>query len=153
MHSISSTLSSDVAGRSGDRPVRSLLLLTQGLYFAVLGVWPIIDIRSFQAVSGPKTDHLVTGREADHWLVITMGSLITAIGISLLVEFWSKQSSPAITTLAIGSALSLAAVDIVYVSREVIDPIYLADAAIEIAFACIWFVALYMRRRTSDLSA
>jgi hypothetical protein len=143
----------DIAGRSGERPARSWLLLTQGLYFAVLGVWPIIDIRSFQAVSGPKTDHLVTGREADHWLVITVGSLITAIGISLLVELWSKQSSLAITTLAIGSALSLAAVDIVYVSREVIDPIYLADAAIEIAFVCVWFSVIYTSRGTSGLSA
>jgi hypothetical protein len=142
-----------IAGQRGDPPARSWLLLMQGLYFAVLGVWPIIDIRSFQAVSGPKTDHLVTGREADHWLVFTVGSLITAIGISLLVELWSKQSSLAITTLAIGSALSLAAVDIVYVSREVIDPIYLADAAIEIAFVSVWFVVIYANRGTSGLSA
>jgi hypothetical protein len=143
MNSIRSSTNSDIAGLSGNRPVRSWLLLTQGLYFAVLGVWPIIDIRSFQAVSGPKTDHLVTGREDDHWLVMTVGALITTVGISLLVELRSKHPSLAVTTLAILSALSLAAIDIVYVSRKVIDPIYLADAVVEIVFVGLWFAAIY----------
>ena len=40
----------------------------QGLYFAMTGLWPLINIETFQMVTGRKTDHLVTGFEADHWL-------------------------------------------------------------------------------------
>src|SRR4051794_17610666 len=49
------------------------LLWLQGLYYLVTGVWPLVSIETFQTVTGWKTDHLVTGRESDHWLVMTVG--------------------------------------------------------------------------------
>ena len=112
----------------------------QGAYFAVLGVWPILDIESFQAVTGPKTDHLPTGNESDHWLVITVGALITVIGLTLLLAAWRKTITYEIVFLAVGSAIALAIVDVVYVVREVIAPIYLADAVVEGAFCIAWFL-------------
>ena len=39
------------------------LCWVQGAYFLVTGVWPLVSIRSFQAVTGKKTDHLATGSE------------------------------------------------------------------------------------------
>src|SRR5688572_1800997 len=60
------------------------LLWTQGVYFLITGVWPLISIRTFQWVTGPKTDHLHTGREADHWLVMAVGVLVTSVAITLL---------------------------------------------------------------------
>jgi hypothetical protein len=42
-------------------------------------------------VTGPKTDHLVTGRESDHWLVMTVGVLITAVAVTLLVAAWRRH--------------------------------------------------------------
>ncbi len=56
-----------------------LLLWMQGVYFLLFGIGPLIDIRSFKMVTGEKTDHLVTGRESDHWLVMTVGLLIVSI--------------------------------------------------------------------------
>ena len=65
----------------------------QGIYYTLTGIWPILSIQSFQMVTGPKTDHLVTGRESDHWLVMTVAVLIIAIGGTLLVAAWRKDGS------------------------------------------------------------
>jgi hypothetical protein len=115
----------------------------QGLYCLVTGVWPLVSIDTFQMVTGPKTDHLVTGREGDHWLVNTVGVLVTANALVLLLAAWRNRPSPEVVLLAVGSALGLIAIDVVYVTRDVIRPIYLADAALELVFvaAWIWVVA------------
>src|SRR5947209_20610107 len=42
------------------------LLWLQGAYYLATGGWPLISIETFQAVTGKKTDHLITGREGDH---------------------------------------------------------------------------------------
>jgi hypothetical protein len=92
-------------------------------------------------VTGPKTDHLPTGREADHWLVMTAGVLITAIALALLTAAWRRAASAEMTVLAIGSAIGLTVIDVTYVIRGVIAPIYLADAAIEVPLIAAWGVA------------
>ena len=119
----------------------------QGLYFFVLGLWPLADIRSFQLVTGEKTDHLVTGLEADHWLVATVAALIVVIGVVLLVAAWRRRISTEIVLLGIASAAVLAAIDIVYTTRQTISQIYLADAACEIAFIVAWIASTLGRER------
>ena len=49
-----------------------------------------------------------------------------------------------VVLLAVGSALALAAIDVIYVSNGTISPIYLLDAAAELALAGGWALA---RRR------
>ena len=115
------------------------LCLFQGLYFTVMGIWPLISIRTFQMVTGPKTDHIPTGLEADHWLVNTVAVLIVAIGVTLL-SFARHRGLAEAAILAIGSAAGLTAIDVIYVSRRVIAPIYLADAAIEIVLIVLWLM-------------
>lgn len=132
----------------GHRPARpgpglfTALCWLQGLYYLATGVWPLVSIETFQMVTGPKTDHLPTGRESDHWLVMTVGALVTAVALALLVAAWRRRNPPEVGVLAIGCAAALAAIDIIYVAREVIRPIYLADAAIEIILIGAWAVAL-----------
>ena len=53
------------------RSARRRLAIGQGLYFAATGVWPLVHMRSFERVTGPKTDT---------WLVRTVGVLVTVIG-------------------------------------------------------------------------
>jgi hypothetical protein len=115
-----------------------LLCSLQGLYFLITGVWPLASIETFQAVTGPKTDHLVTGRESDHWLVNTVGVLVTANSLVLLLAAWRGRPSPDVILLGIASAVGLIAIDLIYVSREVLAPVYLADAAIELLFVAGW---------------
>jgi hypothetical protein len=110
----------------------------QGIYYLSTGVWPLVSIETFQAVSGNKTDNLPTGHEADHWLVNTVAVLIAADSIVLLFAAWHKQVPSEVAILALGAAAGLTAIDVVYVLRGVIAPIYLADAAMEVPFILLW---------------
>jgi hypothetical protein len=51
----------------------------------------------------------------DHWLVMTVGVLITSIALALLVAARRRQSSPEIAVLAMASALGLTLIDVIYV--------------------------------------
>jgi hypothetical protein len=122
-------------------PASSLFILLcslQGLYFLITGVWPLVSIETFQAVTGQKTDHFVTGRESDHWLVNTVGVLVTANSLVLLLAAWRGRPSLEVILLGIASAVGLIAIDVVYVLREVLAPVYLADAANELLFVAGW---------------
>jgi len=120
----------------------------QGLFYLATGVWPLISIRSFQAVTGPKTDHLPTGREADHWLVMTAGVLITSIALAFLTAAWNRSKSTEIAVLGISAAIGLTAIDVIYVSRGVIAPIYLLDAGIEVSLIIAWLFCLNRKEAT-----
>ena len=140
-------------GTTGVGSVRRVLLWIQGAYFLVTGVWPLVSVRTFQMVTGPKTDHLPTGREADHWLVMTAGVLITAIGLSLLLGAWRDKCSAETMLLAIAASFGLTCIDIIYVWREVIAPVYLVDAGIEILLIAAWLAAILLPRLTAHGAA
>lgn len=82
----------------------------------------------------------MTGPKRDFWLVQTVGALIGVSGATLAIAARDRDSleRPALRVLAIGTALSLTAVDLVFVLRRRISPIYLADAAIELAIVTGW---------------
>jgi hypothetical protein len=114
------------------------LLWVQGVYYFITGIWPLLSIRTFQMVTGPKTDHLTTGRQADHWLVMTVGVLICSIAITLLVAAWRKSFHFELAILALTAAAALTGIDIFYVARGAIAKIYLLDAALEIPLILAW---------------
>jgi hypothetical protein len=103
----------------------------QGVYFAATGVWSLVDIDSFQAVTGAKTDL---------WLVYTVGVLVLAVGVVLLSAAWSGRTTPEVVLLGVGSAAALAGIDVVFVARGVIAPVYLLDAAAEGVLILGWLV-------------
>ena len=107
------------------------LALAQGVVYLVSGVWPLVHMRSFEAV---------TGRKTDRWLVKTVGALVTAIGGGLVLAGRRRRTTPEIALLAGGSALGLAAIDVVYVAKGRISPVYLLDATIELPLAAAWAV-------------
>src|SRR5690349_7182268 len=118
-------------------PKRSFSVYTamcwgQGLYYALFGIWPLVNFDTFLMVTGKKGkyDHMGTGLKADHWLVYTVGLLIVAISIPLLMAAVRRTRAAEIAALAIASSGALMAVDILYTQRRVIEPIYLLDAAI-----------------------
>jgi hypothetical protein len=99
-----------------------LLLSCQAAYYLLTGIWSLISLRTFEAVTGPKTDG---------WLVRTVGLLAAVIGATIGVAAWRGQHTPELLVLAFGSALAFAAIDLVYALGGVISPIYLADAALQ----------------------
>jgi hypothetical protein len=98
-------------------------LMVQGGYYVVTGVAPFVSRRAFEAVTGPKTEW---------WLVQTVGAVVTAVGTALLSGARSGRVTPELRGLATGCAISLAAIDTVYVARRRIAPTYLLDAAAQL---------------------
>src|SRR5437588_11278415 len=94
-------------------PLVRVVCLAQGFYYVLTGLWPLVSIETFQMVTGRKTDHLPTGREADHWLVMTVGVLVTAIALALLVAAWRRQPYVEAAILAIAPALGLTGIDVI----------------------------------------
>lgn len=71
-----------------------LIAVLQGAYFVLTGVWPLISIDTFQKITGPKTDL---------WLVKTVGSLIAAVGLVILLAELRGDVAFEIFFLAVGS--------------------------------------------------
>jgi hypothetical protein len=113
------------------RDLDTALATGQGLYYLVTGVWPLLSMRSFEAVTGPK---------ADRWLVKTVGVLIGVIGGVLMLAGRRRRVPLEPTLLAMGSAAGLAAIDTIYASKGRISKIYLLDAAAEVALIAAWAV-------------
>jgi hypothetical protein len=114
------------------------LCCTQGVYWLITGCWPLISISTFQAVTGKKTDNLVTGLESDHWLVNTAAVLIIADSLVFLAAAIRKSLSFDVVILGITSTAALMAIDIFYSVRGTISPVYLADAALESLLLFNW---------------
>jgi hypothetical protein len=101
----------------------------QAAYYVATGVVPLVSMRAFEAVTGAKTDR---------WLVKTVGLLVAAIGSGLALASYRRQLSPEMALVAAGSAAALATVDMVYVAKGRISPVYLIDAVIEAGVLAAW---------------
>jgi hypothetical protein len=89
-------------------------------FFVIGGLWSVLSRRSFEAVSGPKVDY---------WLVRTVGGLLTVVGAVIAAANHYGRLTPEIRWLATGTSGVLIAIDLVYVARRRISPVYLVDAA------------------------
>lgn len=126
----------DGSGASG---LPALLSVAQGLFYLLTGLWPLVSIRTFQAVTGPKTDL---------WLVRTVGVLVSVIGGVLTLGGMRRRVAPELGLLAAGSAAGLTGIDVVYSTRGRIAKVYLLDAAAETALVAAWALA-WRRSRTT----
>jgi hypothetical protein len=114
------------------------LLRAQAAYFLVTGVWPLVDMRTFQAVTGPKLEH---------WLVKTVGATVAAAGASLLRAATQTPVRNETVVLGVGTSAALGAIDLWYVARRRISPVYLVDATVQAAIISAWVAA---RRHGGD---
>src|SRR5688572_15618498 len=108
-----------------------ILATAQAIYFGVTGIWPLVSMRTFEAVTGPKIDK---------WLVKTVGLLVLAVAIVLGIGAWRRNIGLELGLLAITSAGFLGAIDVVYVAKRVIAKIYLVDAVLEAGLILGWLV-------------
>jgi hypothetical protein len=121
-------------GRFDGGRLMTVVALVQGTYFVFTGIWSLVDIDSFQKVTGPKTDV---------WLVKTVGVLVIAIGSGLIVAGMQEQVSPEIAVIATASAAGLLGIELVYVFKRVIAPIYAVDAVVEMGLLGWWAARLF----------
>ena len=113
----------------------NFVALVQGIYFFVTGIWPIFSMQTFLLITGPKTDL---------WLVKTVGVILAVIGGVLIYAQITASINPPVIVLAMGSAAALAIVEVIYVAKRVISPVYLADTAAELILIAWWLVDLYL---------
>lgn len=114
------------------------LALLQGLFLVTTGIWPLVNMHSFLRLTGPKTDL---------WLVITVGLLLAVTGAVLSISGIRNNSGAEFALLGMGTAASLAVVDIYFSINGTISPIYLLDALVESGFVFFWISSIAARKK------
>jgi len=103
--------------------------LAHGAFNIVGGLWPLVHLRSFEWVFGPKSDE---------WLQMTTGGLLVSAGVTQLAAASAPQGPAQARRIGLGTALTLLAVDLVYVPKGRIRPTYLLDAAMQTGWIAAW---------------
>jgi hypothetical protein len=101
----------------------------QGAYFLATGVWPLVSRKSFEEVTGPKSDF---------WLARAVGVLVASVGGVLLLGARRKSVGLELQVLGAATAAGLAAIDVIFALRGRISTVYLVDAVIEAAVIANW---------------
>jgi hypothetical protein len=105
------------------------ILTVQFIYYFFTAFWPLVHIKSFMAVTGPKKDV---------WLVKTVALLLLAICSAMLTSICSHNIDNSVKILCISCCIVLSGIDIYFVRKKIISIIYLADAAAEIILLAAW---------------
>jgi hypothetical protein len=109
-----------------------LIAKLQAVYYLFMGLWPLLHLKSFMAV---------TGRKADAWLVRCIAGLFVVIGLQL----WFAVHPKEVWILGMGVAAVIGFADVYYsVFRWRISVVYLFDIAPQLVFAVGWLVYLLM---------
>ena len=110
----------------------SKLALAHGAYLVFMGAWPLLHLRSFAKVTGPKPEG---------WLAKANGACLANVGIDLIqAALGGGRVRREVRSLAVRMAMTFAAFDFYYAGlrRRRISPVYLANGAIQLAFAVLW---------------
>lgn len=105
------------------------------------GLWPLVHMRSFEAMFGPKVDR---------WLVQTVAGLLVANGITQLTAGTSQEAVATSRRLGVGTAMTLAAIDLRYAITGRISKVYLLDAALELGVVAAWASTLRRPRESVE---
>jgi hypothetical protein len=100
----------------------------QGAAYIGAGLWPVLNLRSFAKVTGPKPEG---------WLVKAVGGLLVAIGASMVTGARAGERR-SLAVLGAGSATALGTVALYYSAKRRIAPVYFADAIHHLGWAAAW---------------
>lgn len=104
----------------------------QGIFNVLGGAWPLLSLRSFEWVYGKKNDV---------YLQKTVGGLLLSIGCVQLTARGSAEELALARRLGVATALTLLAIDLVYIPRREMRLSYLQDLACEIGWIAAWMRA------------
>ena len=118
----------------------SKLALAHGAYLVFIGAWPLLHLRSFAKVTGPKPEG---------WLAKAVGASIANVGIELMqAALRGGRVRREVRSLAVRMAMTFAAFDFYYAGlRRRISPVYLGNGAIQLLFAGLWELERLRERR------
>ncbi len=117
---------------SSARPSRRTVALAQAAYYVPGALWPLLDRRSFEAVTGTKKEW---------WLVENVALLAVAAGVALGLAGARRRVSAETAVTGVGTAAAFAAIDVVYLRRGRLRWTYGLDAVAEIAMLAGWALA------------
>jgi hypothetical protein len=106
-----------------------VLANAQGWFYVVSGLWPLLHMRSFELVFGPKKDR---------WLVQTVAGLLVANGWTQVHAGTTGDGLAQAAQIGTGTALTLGAIDIRYAVPGRISRTYLIDAVVEAGWLAAW---------------
>ncbi len=106
--------------------------LTQGVYYLVMGLWPLLALDSFLGATGPKTDL---------WLVKIVGAVTAVVGATLCLSAYRRRLALETFVLAVGCASVFALAELIFVLQRTISAIYLLDVAAEVGLLALWAYA------------
>jgi hypothetical protein len=119
---------SDARVSSADDALRTVASL-QIAYWFVSGAWPLLDMRSFERVTGAKRER---------WLVRTVSVLILAVAATLADRVTRHRDLRDMRVLGVTSAGGVGLVSLLGPILARISPVYFIDAAIDLAIAALW---------------
>lgn len=105
------------------------LARAQGLFNVIGGAWPIVSLRSFEFVYGKKRDI---------FLQKTVGALLLSIGCVQLVHSENSEAEAVVKSLGLATAMSLLAIDLIYIPRGEMRKTYIQDALCEMGWIAAW---------------
>ncbi len=105
------------------------LARSQGVFNLVGGAWPIVSLRTFEWVFGPKTDV---------FLQKASGGLFLTTGLALLTTQPTGKDIRRARRIGIAAAATYLIIDLVYVPRGEIRKTYLLDALMELGWLRAW---------------
>ena len=118
----------------------SKLALAHGAYLVFIGGWPLLHLKSFAKVTGPKPEG---------WLTRAIGASYANIGITLIQSaLRGGRVRREVRSLAVRMAMTLAALDFYYAGvRRRISPVYLGNGVVQLGFALLWGAERLAERR------
>lgn len=105
------------------------LARAHGAFNILSGAWPLVHMRSFEAVSGPK---------ADRWLARTVAGLLVGNGAVQLSAGASADALAQARRIGLGTSATLGAVDAVYGGTGRISRVYLLDGLVQLGWLTAW---------------
>ena len=121
------------------RPPAARVALMHGGYLLAAGLWPLVDLRSFKKVTGPKLEV---------WLTKGVGACLANIGAALGAAGARGKVARELRILGMSTAVSFAAMDLWYAgARRRISRVYLANGVTQLGFAAAWGFAAWRESR------
>jgi hypothetical protein len=121
------------------RPPAARVALMHGGYLLAAGLWPLVDLRSFKKVTGPKLEG---------WLTKGVGACLANIGAALGAAGARGKVARELRILGMSTAVSFAAMDLWYAgARRRISRVYLLNGLAQLGFAALWGAAEWLETR------
>ena len=105
------------------------VIIAQSTYIFITAAWPILDIESFMAVTGYKTDI---------WLVKTVGALLIPIAACLSMYLFIRSDIRPAIVLGTLTSISFLTIDFYYALSDVISDVYMVDGIVQLFFLAAW---------------